>query len=78
MADTWRILVVEEHPDGQEVVGTILAHLNMEADVAGNVSEADGFLFGAAQQYHAAIIDLALPDKDGWDLLGQICNNPAT
>lgn len=30
----WRILVVEDDPDGQEVVSTILEHLNVLFDVA--------------------------------------------
>lgn len=74
----WRILVVEDDPDGQEVVSTILEHLNVSFDVAGNVADAERLLFSSEVAYHAAIVDLALPDKNGWDLLYDILNHPKT
>ncbi|MCC7209355.1 MAG: response regulator [Anaerolineae bacterium] len=72
----WRILVVEDDPDGQEVVATILEHLNIPLDVAGNSTEAEQFLFNGSTRYNAVIIDLALPDKDGWELLAEIQSVP--
>jgi CheY-like chemotaxis protein len=75
---TWHILVVEDDPDGQEVVATILRHLNLSIDVAGSVEEAEVMLFNSDRRYHAAIIDLALPDKDGWELLSEIQASPST
>lgn len=74
----WHILVVEDDPDGQEVVATILRHLNLSIDVAGSVEEAEQMLFGSDRRYHAAIVDLALPDKDGWDLLAEIRSSRST
>lgn len=74
----WHILVVEDDPDGQEVVATILEHLNISIDVAGNVAEAEQFLFNSGRVYQAAILDLALPDKNGWELLEEILANPNT
>ncbi len=74
----WHILVVEDDPDGQEVVATILEHLNISIDVAGNVAEAEQFLFNSGRVYQAAILDLALPDKNGWELLEEILANPST
>lgn len=74
----WRILVVEDDPDGQEVVSTILEHLKIPIDVAGDAQEAEAFLFNSGNAYHAVILDLALPDKDGWTLLSEIRDNPAT
>jgi CheY-like chemotaxis protein len=76
--DRWHILVVEDDPDGQEVVATILEHLNISMDVAANAEEAETFLFQSGTNYNAAIIDLALPDKDGWELLNQILAEPQT
>lgn len=67
-----RILVVEDDPDGQEVVTVMLEHLGMPVDVAGTAMEAEALLFVAERPYNAIIIDLALPDKDGWELLGLI------
>ena len=73
-----RILVVEDDPDGQQVMATILQHLNIPLDVANDSVEAEQFLFQSGVNYHAAIIDLALPGKDGWGLLSDILNNPNT
>jgi CheY-like chemotaxis protein len=74
----WHILVVEDDPDGQEVVATILEHLNLSIDVASNVAEAEAFLFNSDRVYQAAILDLALPDKNGWELLAEILDHPKT
>lgn len=76
--DKWHILVVEDDPDGQEVMATILEHLNISLDVANNVAEAEALLFRPGAHYNAAIIDLALPDKDGWELLSEILAKPET
>jgi CheY-like chemotaxis protein len=76
--NNWRILVVEDDPDGQQVMATILQHLNIPLDIANDSSEAEQFLFHSDAVYNAAIIDLALPDKDGWALLSEILDNPGT
>ena len=78
MSNNWRILVVEDDPDGQVVVATLLERLNIPIDVANNAAEAEALLFGSEQGYSAIILDLALPDKDGWDILTQIQDNPKT
>ncbi len=74
----WHILVVEDDPDGQEVVSTILQHLNLSIEVANNVVEAEELLFASGDRYRAAIIDLALPGKNGWELLAEILEHPDT
>jgi CheY-like chemotaxis protein len=74
----WRILVVEDDPDGQEVVATILQHLNLAIDVVGNVPDAETLLFQTRNKYDAAVIDLALPGKNGWDLLAEILSDEKT
>jgi CheY-like chemotaxis protein len=74
----WRILVVEDDPDGQMVVATILEHLKIGIDVAGSAEEAEHYLFQLNRRYDAAILDLALPGKDGWELLAQIQRSAAT
>ena len=61
----WHVLVVEDDADGQEVVATLLRHLNISLDMASDAAEAEQFLFHSDNTYSAAIIDLALPDKDG-------------
>lgn len=65
-----RILVIEDDPDGQIVVATMLERLNIPIDVAGNATEAEPFL--TDNEYSAIIIDLSLPGKDGWEILADI------
>ena len=76
--NNWHVLVVEDDADGQVVMATLLGHLGISMDVAGNSAEAEQFLFGSGYEYNAAIIDLALPDKDGWQLLSEILENSQT
>lgn len=78
MSTSWRILVIEDDPDGQIVVSTILKRLNITIDIANNAEEASQFLFQSGNTYNAIILDLALPDKDGWGVLTDIQANPAT
>jgi CheY-like chemotaxis protein len=78
MANQWHILVVEDDADGQEMMKTLLGHLNLSADVASDAAEAEHFLFQSGKTYSAAIIDLALPDKDGWQILAEIQSNART
>ncbi len=78
MAPNMRILCVEDDPDGQELVSTILAHMNIPVDVAGTAEHAEELLFDQGITYNAVVIDLALPGKDGWGLLSEIRANPRT
>ena len=72
------ILIVEDDPDGQALVSHVVSHLNVPHEVVGNAEKALQRLFQAGQSFQAVIIDLALPGKDGWELLADIRNNPAT
>lgn len=72
-----RVLVVEDDPDGQEMITTMLRHLQFEVDAADDAEEAGELVFGG-KIYDAVIIDLALPGKDGWELLAEIIENPNT
>ncbi len=74
----WHVLIVEDDADGQVVMATLLGHLGISMDVADNSEEAEQFLFRSGAVYNAAIIDLALPDKDGWQLLSEILENSQT
>lgn len=65
-----QILIVEDEPDGQELVSRLLSQFNVQVDVAGDAEEAWGFLM--ANSYAAAIIDLALPQRDGFELVTAI------
>ena len=74
----WRILVVEDDPDGQELVSAILSHMNFPVDVASDAERAEELLFTSPDKYDVVIIDLMLPGKDGWDLLNAIHANTQT
>lgn len=72
-----RILIVEDDPDGQTVVGHVLQYMGYDIDVAADAEQAMSYLNSNAEQYQAAILDLALPGRSGWDLLDQIRNTEA-
>ena len=79
MLEFSRILVVEDDPDGQVVVSHVVTQtLAMPVDVAKDAKEALKFLSEQANAYRVAIIDLSMPEMDGWQLLSTIRNNPAT
>jgi two-component system cell cycle response regulator len=75
---TQPILIVEDDPDGQALVSHVVGHLNIPHEVVGDAEKAQSRLFNSGQAFQAVIIDLALPGKDGWELLADIRNNPAT
>jgi len=68
--ENWKLLVVEDDPDGQEVVNRILKHHHIEHDTVSNAEDAWDML--QQNSYTAAIIDLHLPGQDGWSLFNQI------
>ena len=73
---TWNILVIEDDPDGQDVVQRILKHHRIQFEAVYNAE--DGLAILGERQFDAAIVDLALPNLDGWGFLKAVQNNPAT
>ena len=78
MQNEWNILVVEDDPDGQAVIAHILEYMQVNLTVANDAEEASNYLFASEMAYTAVIIDLALPGKDGWQLLSDIQANTQT
>lgn len=72
----WRMLVVEDDPNGQEVAAMILEFHNIGVDVAQTAE--DGLRLLETNEYTAAIIDLSLPGMDGWTMLRAIQGDPRT
>jgi CheY-like chemotaxis protein len=70
------MLVVEDDPYAQQVAAIILQHHHISTDIAKSAEEGLDLL--AANDYNAAMIDLALPGMDGWALLQAIRSNPHT
>jgi CheY-like chemotaxis protein len=69
-------LIVEDEPDGQEVLAGILAHFGYATQTVDNAEDALRLLENG--QYTAVIIDIALPGMDGLALLKMIRQNPQT
>jgi CheY-like chemotaxis protein len=65
-----RILVVDDEPDSRELVGTILEECEAEVVVAASVEEALRRL--DAFEPDLLISDIAMPDRDGYDLIRTI------
>jgi CheY-like chemotaxis protein len=78
MTDFRRILVVEDDPDGQALVAHVLQYLNLPIDVVGDAEQALTCLLDSDVTYRAVIVDLALPGRDGWELLADIQGNAKT
>jgi CheY-like chemotaxis protein len=72
----WNILVVEDEPDGQEVIRDILENHSIGAETVGLAETAIQCL--GEKSYTGLIIDLALPGMDGMNLLQTIRNNDET
>lgn len=72
------ILIVEDDPDGQALVSHVIGYMNIPHDVVGDAEMAIEKLVESGKSYQAIIIDLALPGKDGWELLEEIKDNPTT
>jgi CheY-like chemotaxis protein len=70
----WRILVVEDEPDGQEVVCDILDYFNIPSEAVATAEDALKKL--AHGHYDGVVIDLALPGMDGFGLLREIRGDP--
>ena len=71
------ILVIEDDMDSQEMVATVLRHMNFRVDTADDGDDASQML-RQGTAYNAVVIDLALPGKDGFQLLQEILDNPNT
>ncbi len=68
------ILVIEDDPDGQFVIARMLKQVQLEVVLAASAEE--GWERLLESSYAGVIIDLALPGKDGFQLLAQIRNHP--
>jgi CheY-like chemotaxis protein len=67
-----RVLIVEDEPDGAELVELMLHSVEASTVVATTAEEALYYLRETNEPFRAAIVDLALPGMDGFDLLRAI------
>ncbi len=71
-----KVLIVEDDQDSMDVVLDILNYHNVESYGVYTAEEALAFLEKTVPTL--AIVDLALPQMDGWGLLRTMRDNPAT
>ena len=71
-----RVLVIDDDPDAlyllQEGLGT------SEFDVIGARTGRDGLEIARAQQPGAILLDILMPETDGWQILNDLKSDPAT
>ncbi len=65
-----RVLVIEDHEDMADLIGRGLREERYAVDVAGTARE--GLTRAIANDYDAIVLDLMLPDLDGFEVLRRI------
>ena len=64
------VLIVEDDPDGQEILGRMLFRAKIPVELTGTAEDALQLL--STEDHSLIVIDLALPGIDGFELLRQI------
>ncbi|MFN8376046.1 MAG: response regulator [Anaerolineae bacterium] len=72
----WKVLVVEDEFDSAQMMSLILKHYGIEVEVAHNGKECLQALEGGLPT--AIVLDLMMPEMDGWVTLQKIRSNRAT
>jgi len=70
------VLVIEDDPDGQELIARMLFRANIPVELTSTAEDALQIL--SLDEHVMAVIDLALPGMDGFQLLQEIRGNDAT
>ena len=65
-----RILICEDEPDIQVILGDFLTAEGYEVCIASNAAE--GLRLFAEEEPDLVLLDLMLPDRDGWEVLQEI------
>jgi CheY-like chemotaxis protein len=71
-----RVLVVEDEYDSAKMVSKILTHSGIQIELANNGYECLNKL--EAFDPTIVVMDLAMPEMNGWEALIQMRSNPAT
>jgi CheY-like chemotaxis protein len=67
-----QILVVDDEKLSRDILARLLTHFEQEVDLAKSAEEALSLL--EEKSYDFAILDLAMPQMDGWQLLPHLQN----
>jgi CheY-like chemotaxis protein len=70
------ILVVDDSPTSRDILGTILRHGGFAVTEAASVAEAEAAI--AVQRPALVLLDLYLPEVDGFELLRRLRSEPTT
>lgn len=70
------VLIIEDDPDGQELIARMLFRANIPVELTSTAEDALQII--SKDEHAMAIIDLALPGMDGFQLLHEIRTNEAT
>lgn len=73
-----RVLIVEDHEDGREFMRALLASDGHSVAVAATVADAIDTLRATEAPFHVLVVDIGLPDGNGWDLVRrarEICSD---
>lgn len=68
--DDWQVLVVDDSQLNQQVARELLQQLGVQVTLAGNAAQA--LNLARQQAFHLALLDLEMPDQDGYSLAAQI------
>jgi CheY-like chemotaxis protein len=71
---SWKVLIVEDDRDSLDGLQEIFRYYNIESVGAYSAEEALNLLDDVRPSL--AILDLALPEMDGWELLSRIRRDP--
>lgn len=74
--NNWNVLVIEDDADSADVVSRILRYHKVVYRVATSAEEALSQI--DQEMPNLLIVDLALPEMDGWGFLKEMRGNPAT
>lgn len=72
----WTVIVVEDTYDDRQLATAILEYNGIDVHVANNGNECLELL--QSIQPTLIVTDLAMPEMDGWQMLGKIRANPKT
>lgn len=71
-----RFLIVEDDPDGADVLNMMLESVGLDTVLVTSAEHALDELYHNPTMYDAVIIDLALPEMDGFELQGRLRDLP--
>lgn len=71
-----RFLIVEDDPDGADVLNMMLESVGLDTVLVASAEHALHELYHNPTMYDAVIIDLALPEMDGFELQSRLRDLP--